>query len=190
MLPHEVSYADTHNPTFNWKRIWSNFSSILFNPYDKEIIYKHLHMCLATNHRLAQMNQITTSTCTKCPDDRDQTPLHMFYLCTNIKPLFLWLLRVLSKLGMFKPTSNIRFIYFDNIYNNNYQKNICNMFLYCYLVTIWRTRKENLRIGILKHMIIKKVLQNFDIIKHMPLHTLEKLFGGNSQFDIDLLVNL
>ena len=136
------------------------------------------------------MNPNTSSLCTNCPDNRDQSPLHMFYLCTYVKPVFLWLLRVLLKSSNFKPSSNIRLIYFDNNFNNNHQKNICNMFVYCYIVTIWRTRKENLRIGIIKNMIIKKVLQNYDIIKQMPNHTLDKLFGRGSQLDLDLLVNL
>ena len=122
MLPYETSHAETYYPTFNWKRIWSSFSNTIFNSNDKEIIFKHLHMCLATNQRLAMMNQNASSTCPHCPDDRDQTPLHMFYLCTSIKPLFLWLLRVLLKLNNFKPTSNIRFIYFDNVYRNDHQK--------------------------------------------------------------------
>ena len=64
------------------------------------------------------------------------------------------------------------------------------MFVYCYIATIWRTRKENLRIAILKNMILKKVMQNFDTIKQMPNHTLEKLFGRGSQLDLDLLLNL
>ena len=64
------------------------------------------------------------------------------------------------------------------------------MFLYCYIVAIWRTRKENLRLGILKSIILKKVIQNFEFIKQMPNHTLNRLFGAGSQLDLDILVNL
>ena len=190
LLPHENSYVETNYPTFNWKRIWSNFCSITFNPYDKEIIFKHLHVCLATNQRLARMNPSTSGTCTNCSDNMDQTPLHMFYHCVYIKPVFLWLLRVLLKLNSFKPSTNIRFLYLDNVYSNHHQRNICNMFLYVYIVTIWKMRKENLRIGILKNIVIKKVLDNLNFISHIPNYSLEKLFGITSELDFDNLVNL
>ena len=157
MLTSDNSRVETQYPTFNWKRIWKNFNSIIFIPYDKEIVYKHLHVCLATNQRLALMNQIASSNCTRCSENCDQTPLHMFYDCNYVKPLFLWLLRVLLDICNFKPHSNIKFLYFDNFYSNSYKRNICNMFLYIYIVTVWNTRKENLRIGILKHMIVRKV---------------------------------
>ena len=190
MLPSESSYGETQYPTFNWKQIWSNFSGITFNPFDKEIIFKHLHLCLATNQRLAMMRQSTTSLCNNCSGNFDQTPLHMFYMCENIKPLFLWLLRVLLNICNFKPTSNIRFLYFDIVYANLYQKSICNIFLYIYILTIWKTRKENLRIGILKHMVIGNMTRYLTFIEHMPNHKLEKLLEEISRLDIKNLVNI
>merc|ERR1712240_267330 len=122
LIPTEPTYAESQYPTFNWKRIWDNFKSTIFNPYDKEIIFKHLHLCLATNERLAMMNLATSSICTNCPSNRDHTPVHMFYQCESIKPLFLWLLRVLLYLCNFKPTSNIIFLYYNIFYGNFYQK--------------------------------------------------------------------
>ena len=188
MLPVERSYAETQYPTFNWKRIWSNFCSIIFNPFDKEIIFKHLHLCLATNRRLAMMRQTATGLCDNCSGHWEHTPLHMFYQCESINPLFLWLLRVLHNICNFKPNSNIRFLYFDIVYTNFYQKSICNMFLYMYIITIWKTRKENLRIGILKHMIIRRVIEYLAFLKHMPNHTLEKLLEEISKLNIENLV--
>ena len=91
----------------------------------------------------------------------------MFYQCEYIKPLFLWVLKCLLKLCNFKPSSNIRFLYFDNPYNNLYQKNVCNIFIYIYIITIWRTRKENLRIGDLKCLIIRKLSDYRNFIKHI-----------------------
>ena len=136
------------------------------------------------------MRQSTTSLCNNCSGNFDQTPLHMFYMCENIKPLFLWLLRVLLNICNFKPTSNIRFLYFDIVYANLYQKSICNIFLYIYILTIWKTRKENLRIGILKHMVIGNMTRYLTFIEHMPNHKLEKLLEEISRLDIKNLVNI
>ena len=120
----------------------------------QEIVFKHLHLCLATNQRLAMMGRSVTTRCAQCSSDMDHTPLHMFYQCEAVKPLFLWLLRVLLNISNFKPISNIKFIYFDTEYTRLYQETICNIFLYVYILTLWKTRKEHLRVGILKHMII------------------------------------
>ena len=190
MLPKENSYGEEHYPTFNWAQIWKNFTSITFIPYEKEIIFKHLHLCLATNQRLAIMNRSTTTLCNKCTDNQDHTPLHMFYQCENIKPLFLWLLRVLLNISNFKPTSNIKFIYFDTNYVSLYQKTICNIFLYIYIITLWKTRKENLRIGILKHMIVNRVAEHLKFIELIPNHKLEKVLEDLSRLNIENLTNL
>ena len=135
-IPTEPSYAETQYPTFNWKRIWANFASTTFNPYEKETIFKHLHLCLATNQRLAMMDLATSSICTNCSGNWEHTPIHIFYQCENIRPLFLWLLRVLVSICKFRPNSNIRFLFFDNVYENSYQRNICNIFIYIYIITI------------------------------------------------------
>ena len=68
MLPKENSYSEEHYPTFNWTQIWKNFTSITFIPYEKEIIFKHLHLCLATNQRLARMDRSATRLCKKCAE--------------------------------------------------------------------------------------------------------------------------
>ena len=115
--PTEPSYAETQYPTFNWKRIWANFTSTIFSPYEKEIVFKHLHLCLATDQRLYMMNLATSSICTNCSGNLDHTPIHMFYQCEYIRPLFLWLLRVLLSICNFKPNSNSRFLYYDNFYD-------------------------------------------------------------------------
>ena len=101
MLPKENSLSESQFPTFNWKRIWKNFSCIIFNPNEKEIIFKHLHICLATNQRLSMLNRSTNSLCTKCTGDFVHTPIHMFYECEAVKPLFHWLLRILCYLSNF-----------------------------------------------------------------------------------------
>ena len=135
------------------ERIWKNFSCTVFNPYEKEVIFKHLHLCLATNQRISVIDQGTLSSCTNCMGNNEHTVLHMFYECESVKPLFQWLLRILYNVCNFMPSSNIKFIYFDTRYSNSNQKNICNMFLYIYIITLWKTRKENLRIETLKKML-------------------------------------
>ena len=77
----------------------------------------------------------------------------------------------------FRPSSNIRFLYFDNFYENVYQKRICNLFLVLYICTVWRSRKENLRIGILKNILIRAAKENVEIMKHRTQKSLEDLFG-------------
>ena len=179
MLIKEESLAASQYPTLNWQNIWDNYLSLFIYPFEKEIIYKHLHMCLATNKKLFVMNLIDTSKCNKCTTERDQTPLHMLYECEYVKAIFMWLLRVLHYVSNFKPMSNIKFIYFDNTYRNRQQRNICNLFISAYILTIWKTRKENLRIAILKNMVINKVLEIINIIKYMPNHISEEDLGYN-----------
>ena len=45
LLPREISYAEHQYPNFNWKNIWKNFSCTIFNPYEKEIIFKQKAIC-------------------------------------------------------------------------------------------------------------------------------------------------
>ena len=79
-----------------------------------------MHFCLATNKKLCAMNLVNTSNCNKCTGDREETQLHMFYECEYVKPLFIWILKCLSNVCNFKPSSNIKFIFFDNSYINSY----------------------------------------------------------------------
>ena len=167
-----------------------NYISVFIYSYYKEIIFKHLHICLATNKRLFAMNLIDSSNCDKCRMNIEETALHMFYQCEYIKPLFLWVLKCLLKLCNFKPSSNIRFLYFDNPYNNLYQKNVCNIFIYIYIITIWRTRKENLRIGDLKCLIIRKLSDYRNFTKHMPTRKCKKISEELSALNIDNLIDL
>ena len=136
------------------------------------------------------MNLNHISSCTNCLGNIEHTTLHMFYECEHVMPLFHWLLRVLHNICNFRPRSNIKFIYFDTIYNSSNQKNICNMFLYIYIITLWKTRKENIRIGILKHLIIENISDHLNFIKNMPNHRLEKLFVEFSRLDINNLKNI
>ena len=99
-------------------------------------------------------------------------------------------LKCLLKLCNFKPTSNIRFIYFDNVYISSYQKNTCNVFLYVYIIAIWRTRKENLRIGNLKCVFIRKLSEYRETIKHISNDKFIKLTNDLYSFDTDQLMNL
>lgn len=134
-------------------------------------------MCLAINNRSFLMNLISSRLCDKCTDAIEQTPLHMFYQCKSVKDTFNWLLRVLLYVCDFKPTSNIIFLYFDNIFFNRKQQNVCNMFISFNILTIWKTRKENLRIALVKNMIIKKKLYAIRNIEHSPNHSVENLIG-------------
>ena len=159
--------------------------------FDKEIIYKHLHVCLATNKKLFTMNIINSSRCNNCTVDREQTPLHIFYECENIKLLFMWLIKVLFYITNFKPVSNIKFIYYDNKYRNRQQQNICNILISAYILTIWKTRKENLRIAILKKMIINKSQDIINIIKFISKTHIDIVLGNYlDKFEPELLLRL
>ena len=106
-------------------------NNLLLEPHlEKLFLY---NLCLATNQRLAIMSRSNTSLCNKCDENQDHTALHMFYQCQSIRPLFMWLLRILYYVCSFKSGSNIRFLYFDTIYDNSHQKTICNIFLYIYI---------------------------------------------------------
>ena len=178
MLIKEDSLAESQYPTLNWKNIWENYLSLFIYSFDKEILYKHLHICLATNKKLFSMNLINSNKCNRCSADMEQTSLHLFYECENIKIFFMWLLRTMFYMSDFNPTSNIKLIYFDNKYRNRQQKNICNIFIAAYILTVWKTRKENLRIGILKMMIINKCITTIDTMKHMPNISVETELGN------------
>ena len=78
----------------------------------------------------------------------------------------------------FIPSSNIKCIYFDNIFNDREQKNVCNMFIGAYIISIWKTRKENLRIAVLKSIIVNKVLNIFESIEMSQHYTLERVIGN------------
>ena len=81
LLPKEPPLVENLYPHFNWKNIWSNFCEIRTDPFDKDIIFKHLHVSLATRSRLAMLNIANNSTCNLCNDDKEQTALHMLYEC-------------------------------------------------------------------------------------------------------------
>ena len=147
-------------------------------------------MVLATNRKLFMMNLVDSSACNKCISGNDQTALHMIYECEYIKPLFEWILKCLYYLCNFKPSSNIRFLYFDNMYTSPSQKNICNIFIYLYVITIWRNRKENLRIGNLKWIFVRKLLEHYETMEHLPNNNLRKLSKDLSSHVIDHLVKL
>ena len=136
------------------------------------------------------MSQSTSSICNNCSGNFEHTPLHMFYECENVKELFQWLLRILYNISRFIPRSNIRFIYFDTNYANHFQKSICNVFLYIYIITLWKNRKENLRIGILKKIIIRKVVEHLKFIKFMPNHKFEEIFDELTRLDLEELIHL
>ena len=57
-------------------------------------------------------------------------------------------------------------------------KNICNILLSAYVITVWKTRKENLRIEIVKNMIVNKSLEMIEIIKHKQDKTIDNVLGN------------
>ena len=141
MLPRDVPHVEDLYQQFNWSRIWANFSELKIMPFDKEIIYKHLHVCLATNSRLAWFDLANSNTCNLCNEDKEQTALHLFYECSYIAPFYQCLLNILIQICNFRPVSNIKFLYFDSTYVNNYQRKVCNMFLAVYIFTVWRKKE-------------------------------------------------
>ena len=123
LSPQEKPIIEDLYPRFNWKNIWSNFRKPKIYPYDKDIIYKHLHVVLATNTRLVMLNVANSKICNLCRDEKEQTALHMLYECSYISPLYHWLLDILMQICNFNPQSNLRFLYFDSFfYLDAYQK--------------------------------------------------------------------
>ena len=49
--------------------------------------------------------------------------------------------------------------------------------LTAYIITVWRTRKENLRIGKLKTLFINRVMENIKIRKEILEKTREEING-------------
>ena len=110
MLLKEKFTAELQYPTFNCTRIWKNYLSVFIHSYDKEIIYKYLHMCLTTNKKLFSLNLINSSNCNKCRTNSEETSLHMFYQCDYIKPLFLWILRCISNIHYYAISSHLQIL--------------------------------------------------------------------------------
>ena len=44
ILPKEQPLVENLYPHFKWKNIWNNFCEIKTIPFDKDIIFKHLHV--------------------------------------------------------------------------------------------------------------------------------------------------
>ena len=177
MFPKENPVVEDLYPQFKWRNIWSNFCELRIIPFDKDIIYKHIHVTLATNNRLAMLNLVNSNTCNMCSEEKVQTAIHLLYECTYIGPFYQWFLNIVMQICNFRPSSNIRFLYFDNFYENIYQKRICNLFLVLYICTVWRSRKENLRIEILKNILIRAAKENVEIMKHRTQKSFEEPFG-------------
>ena len=49
--------------------------------------------------------------------------------------------------------------------------------LTAYIITVWRTRKENLRIGKLKTLFVNRVMENIKIRKEISGKTREEIYG-------------
>ena len=147
-------------------------------------------MCLAIRRKLFMMNLIDSTKCDKCIGNKEETQIHMFYECDYIKPLYIWVLRCLVNCCNFKPSSNIRFIFFDTSYNTDHQRIICNTFVYIYVITVWRMRKENLRIGDLKFIFIRKLNDYKMFLKHIQNRKFEKVSLALSAIDTDTLLDL
>ena len=91
----------------------------------------------------------------------------------------------------FKPDSNIRFLYFDSTYIDIYQRRVCNLFLAVYISIVWRKRKENLRIGVLKSLLIRKAHEIMDIRRQVLNKSLEEIYGQYStRLTFDELIKL
>ena len=95
MLPKEKPVVEDLYPQFKWRNIWSNFCELRIIPFDKDIIYKHIHVTLATNNRLAMLNLVNSNTCNMCSEEKVQTAIHLLYECTYIGPFYQWLLNIL-----------------------------------------------------------------------------------------------
>ena len=90
MLPKEKPVVEDLYPQFKWRNIWSNFCDLRIIPFDKDIIYKHIHVTLATNNRLAMLNLVNSNTCNMCSEEKVQTAIHLLYECTYIGPFYQW----------------------------------------------------------------------------------------------------
>ena len=50
-------------------------------------------------------------------------------------------------------------------------------FLVVYICTVWKTRKENMRIGILCNIFIRKIKEDFEIRRQLTRQTPKDLYG-------------
>ena len=57
------------------------------------------------------------------------------------------------------------------------RKDICSLFVALYICTVWRSRKENLRIGILSSILKRTIKENLEIMRQLTRKSLEELFG-------------
>ena len=48
-----------------------------------------------------------------------------------------------------------------------------------YVITVWKIRKENLRIAIVKSMIMNKCLEIIETAKYKPNQTIDNVLGDN-----------
>ena len=65
-----------------------------------------------------------------------------------------------------------------SVYRNRQQKNMCNIFISAYILTVWKFRKENLRIAILKRIIINKSQEIINIIKYISKTHIDIVLGN------------
>ena len=61
---------------------------------------------------------------------------------------------------------------------------------FIYIITIWRNRKENLRIGNLQHLFIRNLNDYQKFTNHMQNHRGEKLSNDLKSIDMDNIFNL
>ena len=59
-----------------------------------------------------------------------------------------------------------------------------------YVIAVWRTRKENLRIGVLKNLFVRKFSEYRAFIKHMPNSKFKKPSEVLLTIDTEALIDL
>ena len=164
-------------PLFNWKRIWKNFNSSKIVLYKREFVYKHLHDVLAVGKRMYEFGLSTSAVCSLC--GYEESAIHLFYFCEKVKPVFRWILDIIERICLFRPTNGIKFIYFDFKIVDNSRKNMCILLLYSYLHAVWLVRaNRNISVSGIKNVVLKNYQNNVKDLKLSLGENIRKFFGN------------
>ena len=83
ILPKTRPTIEVNHPVHQWKNIWTNLSTKIILPKERDTLFKFLHNVLPTKVRLKQMKRIQCSKCEYC--GREETNTHFEYHCPMVK---------------------------------------------------------------------------------------------------------
>ena len=88
ILPKIRPTIEVNHPVHQWKNIWTNLSTKIILPKERDTLFKFLHNVLPTKVRLKQMKRIQCSKCEYC--GQEETNTHIVYHCPMVKDVVRW----------------------------------------------------------------------------------------------------